>query len=70
MRVLLRPRKSQAITIGILPNKRSQLARYCLGWGIRSIYGPATVVQVTIKVFLLVTTRSTVYIFSFFMFKV
>ena len=48
---LLGPGKSQVTTIGILPNKRSQLARYCLVWGIHLIYGPDTLGQVTIKVF-------------------
>ena len=46
---MLRPRKSQVTTVGILPNKRSQLARYCLVWGIHLFYGPATVGQVTVK---------------------
>ena len=44
------PGKSQVTTIGILPNKRSQLAFYCLVWGIRLVYGPATTGQVEIKV--------------------
>ena len=48
---LLRPGKLQVTIVGILPNKRSQLARYCLAWGICSVYGLATVVQVTIEVF-------------------
>ena len=48
---MLRPGKSQETTIGILPNKRSQIARYCLVWGIRLVYGLATVDQVTVKVF-------------------
>ena len=48
---MFRPGKSQLTTVGILPNKRSQLARYCLVWGIRPVYGPATIGQVTIKVF-------------------
>ena len=47
--IVLRPGKSQVTTVGILPNKSSQLARYCLVWGIRQVYGPATVGQVTIK---------------------
>ena len=45
---LLRPGKSQVTIVGILPNKRSQLARYCLVWGIHLVYGPTTVSQVTI----------------------
>ena len=48
---LLRPGKSQVTTVGILPNKHSQLARYCLVWGIRPVYGPATVGQVTVKAY-------------------
>ena len=48
---LLRPGKSQLTTVGILPNKRYQLSRYCLGWGIHQVYGPTTVGQVTIKMF-------------------
>ena len=47
--MLLRPRKSQVTTVGILPNKHSQLARYCLIWGIRLVHGPATVGKVTVK---------------------
>ena len=46
---MLRPGKSQVTTLGILPNKRSQLAPYCLVWGICPVYGPTTVGQVTIK---------------------
>ena len=46
---VLRPEKSQVTIVGILPNKRSQLARYCLVWVIRPIYGPTTIGQVTIK---------------------
>ena len=49
--ILLRPEKSQVMIVGILPNKCSQLARYCLVWGIRPVYSLATVGQVTIKVF-------------------
>ena len=49
--VLLRPGKSQVTTVGILPNKHSQLARYCLVWGIHPIYSPATVGQVTVKAY-------------------
>ena len=45
--ILLGPGKSQVKTVGILPNKNSQLARYCLVWGIRPVYGPSTVGQVT-----------------------
>ena len=36
---------------GILPRQRSQLARDYLVWGICPVYGPATVGQVTIKMF-------------------
>ena len=46
---MLMPRKSQVTTIGILPNKRSQSAHYCLVWGIRPVCGPATVGEVTVK---------------------
>ena len=46
---LLRPGKLQVATIGILPNKRSQLAHYCLVWRICIVYGPTTIGQVTIK---------------------
>ena len=46
----LGPGKSQVTTVWILPNKRSQLYRYCLVWGIRLVYGPATVGQVTVKI--------------------
>ena len=48
---LLGPRKSRVTTVGILPNKRSQLAPYCLVWGIRPVYGLATVGQVTVKAY-------------------
>ena len=48
---LLGPGKSQVTTGGILPNKRSQLARYCLVWGIHPVYGPATVGQVMVKAY-------------------
>ena len=48
---MLRPGKSQVTTVGILPNIRSQLDHYCLVWGIHPVYGPATVGQVTIKMF-------------------
>ena len=48
---MFRPGKSQVTIVGIHPNKRSQLAHCFLVWGIRSVYGLATVVQVTIKVF-------------------
>ena len=48
---VLRLEKSQVTTVGIIPNKRSQLARYCLVWGIRPVYGPTTVGQVTIKAY-------------------
>ena len=33
--------------LGILPSKRSQLAHYYLVWGIRPVYGPSTIGQVT-----------------------
>ena len=46
---LSRPGKSQVTTVGILPNKHSQLARYCLVWGIHLVYGSATVGQVMVK---------------------
>ena len=39
----------QVTIVEILPNKHSQLARYCLVWEIRPVYGPATVGQVTVK---------------------
>ena len=48
---LLRPGKSQETIVGILPNKRSQLARYCLVCAIRPVCGPATAGQVTVKSF-------------------
>ena len=48
---MLRHGKSQETTVGILPNKRSQLSRYCLVWKIRPVYGPATVGQVTVKAY-------------------
>ena len=51
LETLLGPRKLQVTIVWILPNKRSQLARYCLVWGIRPIYDPAIVDQVTVKVF-------------------
>ena len=45
------PRRGRCklLSVGILPNKRSQLARYCLVWGIRPVYGLAAVGQVTVK---------------------
>ena len=46
---LLRPGKSQETTVGILPNKHSQLARYFLVWGIRPVCSPTTVGQVMVK---------------------
>ena len=49
--MVLRPGQSQETTVGILPNKRSQLARYCLVWGIRLVFGPATVGQVAVKAY-------------------
>ena len=48
---VLWPGKSQVTIVGILPNKRSQLARYCLVWGICLVYGPATIGQVTVKTY-------------------
>ena len=48
---VLRPGKSQVKIVGIIPNKRSQLAHYFLVWGVHPVYGPATIGQVTIKVF-------------------
>ena len=48
---MLGPGKLQVTIVRILPNKRSQLSRYCLVWGIRSVYGLTTVGQVTIKLF-------------------
>ena len=45
---MLRPGKSQVTTVGILPNKHSQLARYCLIWGIHPVYSLTTVGQVTV----------------------
>ena len=47
--MVLRPGKSQVTTVGILSNKRSQLAHYFFVWGIRSVFGSATVGQVMIK---------------------
>ena len=47
--LLLRLGKSQVTTVGILPNKNSQLACYCLIWGIHQVYGSVTVGQVTVK---------------------
>ena len=46
---LLSPGKYHVTTVGILPNKRSQLARYCLVWGIHLVYGPTTIGQVMVK---------------------
>ena len=48
---LLRPGKSQVTIVGILPNKHSQLARYCLVWGIHLVYDPTIVGQVTVKTY-------------------
>ena len=45
MRLGLENRRQQQL--GILPSKCSQLARNCLVWGIRLVYGLATVGQVT-----------------------
>ena len=62
--------KSQVEIVGILPNKRSQLAHYFLVWGIRPVYDPATVGQVTkIKGFPGYDPIHRVY-FSFFSFLV
>ena len=53
-------------TAGIIRSKRSQLARYCLVWGIRPVCGPATVGQVTkIKGFTSYGPVHRVYFFSF-----
>ena len=46
---LLRLGKSQGKTVGILPNKRSQLGRYCLVSGIRPVCGLTTVGQMKVK---------------------
>ena len=43
------PGKSQVTAVGILPNKRSQLDRYCLVWGIYPVFGLDTVGQITVK---------------------
>ena len=48
---LLRPGKYQETTVGILPNNRSQLASYCLVWGIHSVYSLDTVGQITVKIY-------------------
>ena len=67
---LLRPRKSQVTIVGFLPNKSSQLARYCLVWVIRPVYGSATVGQVTVKDYF--TGRGSVHcliVFFSFMFR-
>ena len=45
------PGKSQVTIVGILPNKCSQLARYCLVWGMHPVYVPTTVGQVTVKAY-------------------
>ena len=39
----------QVTTVGILPNKCSQLARYCLVWGILPYCGLDTIGQVMVK---------------------
>ena len=49
--MVLRPGKSQVTTVGILPNKRSQLACHCLVWGICPVYGSTTVGRVTVKAY-------------------
>ena len=66
---LLEPGKSQVTTVGILPNKRSQLAHYCLVWGIRLVYSPNTISQVTIKVLYWLRPGPQCIFFSFLMFK-
>ena len=67
---MLRPGKSQVTIVGILPNKCSHLACYCLVWGIRLVYSPATVGQVMIKVFYwLRPDPSCIFFFSFLIFK-
>ena len=60
--------KYQETTIGILPNKCSQLAHNCLVWGIRLVCGPATVGQVTKQNVLPVAALSTIY-FCIFLLK-
>ena len=68
--VVLRLGKSQVTIVGILPNICSQLACYCLVWGIRLVYGPTTVGQVTVKTYF--TSCSTVHrliVFFSFMFR-
>ena len=57
---LLGPGKLQVTIVGILPNKRSQLALYCLVWGIHPVYCPATVGQERLKHVLPVAAQSTV----------
>ena len=47
--VVLMPGMSQVTIVGILPNKRSQLACYCLVWVICLVYGSTTVGQITVK---------------------
>ena len=47
--MVLWPGKLQVTTVGILPNKCSQLDRYCLVWGIHPVCSPTTVGQVTVK---------------------
>ena len=66
---LLGPGKSQVTTVGILPNKRSQLACYCLVWGIHPVYDPATIGQVTIKVFYRLWPGPPCIFFSLIIFK-
>ena len=66
---LLGPGKSQVTTVGILPNKHSQLARYCLVWGIHPVYGPTTIGQITIKVFYWLWPGPPCIFFSFLIFK-
>ena len=66
---LLRPGKSQVTKAGILPNKRSQLARYCLVWGIHLVYSLDTAGQVTIKVFYQLWSGPPCIFFVLFVFK-
>ena len=70
LRVLLRPRKSHETTVGILPNKRSQLAHYCLVWGVHLVCNLATIGQATVKACF--TSRGSIHhlsVFFSFMFR-
>ena len=63
------PGKSHVTTVGILPNKRSQLAHYFLVWGILPVYSPDTIGQVTVKMFYWLWPGPLFrFIFSFFIF--